>query len=165
MYKESKKPCKKCGTFKRYVSNGHCVECTLSKQKLTGNPYSKKYYLTNKENILSESRKKYRTDMSRYVYAMLKRAEKRSIQKQISFNLQPSDIEIPEFCPILGTKLTIGDTSGPDDFSPSLDRIIPELGYIAGNVRVISMRANRIKTNASIADVEKVLSYMKSNHT
>lgn len=40
---------------------------------------------------------------------------------------------------------------------PSVDRIIPELGYTKGNVRVISNRANLLKNNASIEEIELVL--------
>lgn len=58
-----------------------------------------------------------------------------------------SDIIIPETCPMLGIKLEFGfDKQGGNFNSPSLDRIIPELGYTKGNVMVISKRANMIKT-------------------
>ena len=45
--------------------------------------------------------------------------------------------------------------------SPSLDRIRPQLGYVAGNVRVISNRANHLKSNGTISEFEAVLAYMK----
>jgi hypothetical protein len=43
------------------------------------------------------------------------------------------------------------------DNSPSLDRIVPEKGYVAGNIRVISQRANRIKSNATVEELRAVL--------
>ena len=43
----------------------------------------------------------------------------------------------------------------------SLDCIIPELGYVPGNVAVISRRANTIKNDATIEELELVLAYMK----
>jgi hypothetical protein len=46
-----------------------------------------------------------------------------------------------------------------------LDRIIPELGYVPGNVKIISMRANRIKTNATIEDIKNVLLYLKEHYS
>jgi hypothetical protein len=94
---------------------------------------------------------------------MLKRAQKRAQEKNIIFDLLIDDIHIPEFCPILGIKLLVGKSQGPDDFSPSLDRIIPEKGYTKTNVKVISMRANRMKSTATIQDVENILIYLKSN--
>lgn len=66
----------------------------------------------------------------------------------IFFDLEFEDIIIPDFCLILGIPLfrTKGKKT---DNTPSLDRINPNLGYIKGNIQVLSFRANRIKCNAS----------------
>lgn len=45
--------------------------------------------------------------------------------------------------------------------SYSIDRLIPELGYVKGNVVVISYKANTIKNNATVDDLEKVLAWLK----
>jgi len=46
---------------------------------------------------------------------------------------------------------------------PTLDRINNDLGYIKGNVEVISAKANRLKNNGTIEDFELILQYMKKN--
>ena len=51
----------------------------------------------------------------------------------------------------------------------SLDRVMPELGYVPGpelgyvpgNVRVISFRANTIKNNASMREIEQLLEWLR----
>jgi len=87
----------------------------------------------------------------------------RARRKGVPFNLEETDIVFPDFCPVLGIKLdrNIG-RYGPKDSSPTVDRIKPELGYVKGNIRVISDKANRIKNNASIEEVELVLADMRS---
>jgi hypothetical protein len=47
------------------------------------------------------------------------------------------------------------------DNTPSLDKIIPSLGYVKGNVAVISWKANVMKSNLSIDMLESILSYIK----
>jgi hypothetical protein len=78
-------------------------------------------------------------------------AKQRAKKKNISFNIDRSDIVIPEFCPILGIKLLpkTGQGFGPGPSSPSVDRIIPELGYVKKNIRVISSLANCMKSSAT----------------
>ncbi|WP_145960516.1 hypothetical protein [Novosphingobium meiothermophilum] len=43
--------------------------------------------------------------------------------------------------------------------SPSLDRIEPELGYVPGNTIVISNRANRLKSDATIDELRAIASF------
>ena len=55
-------------------------------------------------------------------------------------------------CPVFGIPLSQGCPSGAWTeryTSPSIDRIIPELGYVKGNIQVISFLANVMKHNAT----------------
>lgn len=79
---------------------------------------------------------------------MINAARHRAKRDNLPFNLEINDIRIPEFCPVLGIKLEINkETVGPN--SPSLDKIIVNKGYVKGNVRVISHRANWLKNNSN----------------
>lgn len=78
----------------------------------------------------------------------------------IPFDLTVEDLRIPTYCPVLGILLRPGDGM-VRDHSPSVDRIDPSLGYVRGNVAVISWRANSLKKNASTAEVERLLSWMR----
>jgi len=91
-------------------------------------------------------------------------AKKRAKLKGQEFDLQIEDIpEIPEYCPILHIKIIANKTNSPLDSSPSLDRIDSKKGYIKGNVQIISNRANRIKSDATIEEVEMLLKFMRSS--
>ena len=43
----------------------------------------------------------------------------------------------------------------------SIDRVVNTLGYIKGNVRVISRRANRMKGDSTIDDLMRMIAYMR----
>lgn len=82
------------------------------------------------------------------------RSKKRARENGVVFSLTLDDIPaIPKRCPILGIEIKANEKSGPLDSSPSLDRIKPELGYVAGNVRIISNRANRIRSDATAREL------------
>ena len=91
----------------------------------------------------------------------LKTAKTRAEKLNIPFNLEIEHFKIPKLCPVLGIPLEWSDKITPN--TPSFDRVRPELGYVLGNVRIISMRANRLKNNATIEEMEKILSYMKAH--
>lgn len=74
-------------------------------------------------------------------------AKQRSKNKNIQFNLTEKDLNIPDTCPVFGIPLT----------SPSLDRINPKEGYVKGNVRVISKRANRLKSDMTFEECQMLL--------
>lgn len=75
--------------------------------------------------------------------ALYSRARQRAARRGLAFNLSVTDVFVPPVCPALGVPIIIGEARSP--FSPSLDRIRPGLGYVSGNTRVISDKANRLK--------------------
>ena len=81
---------------------------------------------------------------------------------QVEFDLQESDIEVPAVCPVLGIPLIWGGGIKSDN-SPSLDRFDPSGGYTSENVRVISWRANNLKSNGTVKEFELILQYLRQN--
>lgn len=94
-------------------------------------------------------------------YAMWARAKRRAKEENLPFDLKPEDITIPETCPVFGWHLEIG-VGASQTASPSLDKLIPEKGYVKGNVWVISHLANRIKNNATLEELEAVVAALRS---
>ncbi len=92
-------------------------------------------------------------------------ARQRAKKKNIPFNIDSTDIIIPEFCPILKIKLIPkeGQGFGPGPSSPTVDRIVPELGYVKGNVRVISSLANCMKSSATSEQLHRFADWVKEN--
>lgn len=91
----------------------------------------------------------------RIVLNLLKGAKTRAKQKGIQFNLELGDLVLPSFCPVLGIPLKPG-VGKTHDNSPTIDRINPAAGYTRYNVAIISMRANRIKNNATLKELRQV---------
>ncbi len=99
---------------------------------------------------------------------MLHQAKSRCNKSGVHFALKPSDIFIPDVCPVLGLKLTSSGDYAKDDghshgaraTSASLDRIIPELGYVPGNVMVISHRANTLKQDATVEELTALINWL-----
>jgi len=89
---------------------------------------------------------------------LLDGAKQRAVKYGRDCDLEIEDIKIGECCPVLGEKFGASNT----DMAPTLDRVNNDFGYVKGNVVVISKKANRLKSNASIEDVRKVLQYMKT---
>jgi hypothetical protein len=84
----------------------------------------------------------------------------------VEFSLDESDVSpLPTVCPVLGIVLNYVVTSGrPEDNSPSIDRLNNNLGYVHGNVRVISNRANRLKSDGTKEEHLKIAEYMKGDN-
>lgn len=94
---------------------------------------------------------------------LLYKAKERAKRTARPFDLLPQDIVIPKRCPVLGILLKrhVGEGGKTFDDSPTLDCIVPEKGYVRGNVAVISGRANRIKNDATPAELKKVLAWLR----
>lgn len=91
---------------------------------------------------------------------MLQNARTRARTAGVPFTITKEHIVIPTHCPILGIPLfpKLGKQGGGDN-SPSLDRIEPGLGYVPGNIIVISNRANRLKSDASVKELRDIASF------
>ena len=89
-------------------------------------------------------------------YNMWRNAKIRAHARRLAFDITEEDIVVPEVCPVLGLPLAYS-TGRHADNSPTLDRIIPRLGYVRGNVRVISYRANRLKCDGTYEEFVMIL--------
>ena len=125
-----------------------------------------KYYQENKEAILEwqkiyrlknkEANKRYR--QKKWEKQRIKGALRRAKAKNLPFNITEEYVKsiTPKdmICPALGIKM---NTSVEDlDSTPSLDRLVPEKGYVKGNVIVVSFKVNRIKADATPEELMKV---------
>jgi hypothetical protein len=96
-----------------------------------------------------------------FIYNALMGAKTRAKLKGVPFDILASDLQIPEECPVLGIPLIWGERLTNN--TPTIDRVIPEKGYVKGNCVVISMKANRLKNNASEDDLRAILNYVTSH--
>lgn len=93
---------------------------------------------------------------------MVANAKTRASKAGVPCTITPSDIVIPDLCPVLGIPLyrQLGKKGGCDN-SPSLDRIIPEDGYVPENIVVVSRRANRAKSDLTVDELESVADFYR----
>lgn len=91
-----------------------------------------------------------------YIKTRIWALKHRALKDNVPFDLTENDFEVPTNCPVFGFVMD-GKTR---DTQWSFDRLIPELGYVKGNVRVISMKANRLKNNATVEDLRKIVEYL-----
>jgi len=103
---------------------------------------------------------RYQSDPMHYVKKIYRERGRFAKMRGIPFNLALSDLPpVPTLCPALGIPLKHGGTNNPN--SPSLDRLIPERGYVKGNVYWLSRRANGIKHNADLREIENVAHWFR----
>ncbi len=97
--------------------------------------------------------------------SMLRSAKTRAKRAGLPFTLSLADIPaIPDRCPILDIPLVRGNGHWHDG-SPTLDRIDSRMGYVPGNVLVISWRANALKRDATAQELEKLAAFYGHLHT
>lgn len=94
---------------------------------------------------------------------MLGSAKWRAKRKGVHFLLTLADVRslaLPDTCPYLGIPLIYTGSgrgkTGPHENSPSIDRIRPAMGYVRGNIEIISNRANALKGNGTSDEHQKI---------
>lgn len=156
------KVCRKCG-LEKSVQNFWRNSATKDGLALDCIECSKAHW---KERITREQRDRYIERQKRYDQVnikdyLLRQARKRAKENGVECTLRARDIpDVPEKCPITHVKL-VKNTGKWSHDSYSLDRKDPSKGYIPGNVAIISWKANSLKSNLTLEQVERLLKYMK----
>lgn len=147
------KKCSKCKTKKptdQFYSYFRKGEVRLQARcKSCVNDYNRKWRSENKESIAEYNRKYKKSGVRNKWKEMLSNAKKRAKLKGLPFDLEFDDLQRPMKCPVFGTPIDYSNGPATDN-TPSLDRIVPELGYVKGNVVIISNKANRMKNDATL---------------
>lgn len=159
------KTCTKCDGFGPFAKNKNAPDGLAWQCKKCSSSESKAAYRTNPEKYKTKVRAHQKANSAHYLeknkeyrrahpeWALLAKARSRAKAARIPFNLTVEDVVIPDLCPLLVIPLVAG-TKKLSANSPTLDRKVPALGYIRGNVWVISHRANTVKNNATLEEIE-----------
>lgn len=160
---------------RRYGIHPECKECRSQRQSAYSrrtrparNAYDRAWWASNKEYAREMHRKmRLRRRRRDPVAYLIKRAKAAAKWKGLAFNLRHCDLTIPERCPVLGMKLVWPRKlvrRRPANL-PSIDRVNPRRGYVRGNVRVISFRANLLKRNATLDELKALVRYVEEAST
>lgn len=92
---------------------------------------------------------------------LLHQRKRKAKERGIEFTITKDDVRelTPSVCPVLGIPLSF---EGELDTSPSIDRLDNSKGYTRENIRIISTRANRIKSDGTSEEHRRVYEWMKS---
>lgn len=176
------KLCQKCDSVKllsdfsnnknsKDGKQGHCKDCYKiyyqSRREHIKKNVHDNYWLNHEETLrrikrqkeasperVIKARKRFKAAHPERI--MLSNARNRANWYKIPLDIAENDVQIPVICPVLGIPIYRND-SGRSGNSPSLDRIVPKLGYIKTNISVISDRANRLKSDGT-ADEHRLIS-------
>jgi hypothetical protein len=128
--------------------------------------YNKKVYAENPDEAkrkFREKRRRQRQTPHQWCSHILVPIRNRALEKGVSCTITAQHLRdiwpMDNRCPILKTTFLCGMEKG-NPAGPSVDRIVPSLGYVPGNVAIISYRANRIKIDATILELRAVADWM-----
>ena len=87
---------------------------------------------------------------------LLNAIKNRAKAQNIPFNLEYDDLTPPKFCPVFNVEIGRIEphSKASKRFSISVDRIIPEKGYVKDNIQIISQLANVMKHDATINELK-----------
>jgi hypothetical protein len=177
--------CPKGHVADRYASGGNCTECmklhslaTNEKRRL--NTDAKRRQRADDEyKLLEAERRKLKYKKGEWAATVKRRSTKagwlkhvltgvrhRAKLRGLEYSITAEDLHVPDVCPVLGIPLHF-EPPGRKAIRchsnlPSIDRFDNNKGYVPGNVCVISYRANALKSNASLDEIERVCAYMAS---
>ena len=114
-----------------------------------------------------QNREKYKNDNKVRLRKLLEGAKVRAKRNNISCTLTVDELlglyPVDNMCPVLNIPLFWGTSGkGNRNNSPSLDRINPKGDYVKENICIISWRANMLKSDATVEEIQALYYYMKA---
>ena len=139
-----------------------CIYCL----RLEKSNFAKGLSLDIKSNRSKKHRDKLREANPKLYSArqMYSSSQKRAKKFKLDFDITSDYLYslCVDNCIILNTKIKYGG-GDVNKFSASLDRINPKLGYVKGNVRIISNLSNMMKSSATEEELVKFSTYIINN--
>jgi hypothetical protein len=144
----------------KFGVTGRCKGCRALLHKDVYKDKKQYYLQKGKEYRITHPEYSQAWDKNHVAATILRRIKSRAKSIGVPFDLEEHDIVIPEFCPALGIKLEFHDYRQHN--SPSIDRIIPNKGYVKDNIVIVSSLANRIKTDATVEQLSQVAEFYRN---
>lgn len=109
--------------------------------------------------------RKYVRDGNGYFYTWATALKARAKTLGVPCDIDASWLRanMPTHCPVLGIELKRRLTRGDNAHTaPTVDRLDPALGYVRGNIHIISRRANNIKSDATVDEIKRVAQWVET---
>lgn len=109
-----------------------------------------------------EWRKNYLSTKRGHLTRHLAKTKERAATQNLPHDIDLEYLEsiATDECPVFKTPFVWGQGKGHNPFRPSIDRIVPELGYVKGNLAFISMKANTIKQDVTEKELYAVADWL-----
>ena len=134
-----------------------------------------KYYQNNKEHfkklgLIWREKNPYTAQAMGLSNAAKNRAKKKNISIDLDFFSTPNIVDWLKRqprCECCNVKFKIGFKSNRKDWkksysnSPSIDRLVPSLGYVPDNVSLICFRCNSHKSDATLEEIKRMYFWLK----
>lgn len=142
-----------------------CVKCGEEKMltEMTKNKNSKDGYSCYCKECIKKKSLEFRVNNP--LQQMLSNTKSSAKKRGIDFTLELDDIVIPQYCPYLNIRLEFNAGNGLLPNAPSIDRINTESGYHKENVRIISHKANTLKSDLTIENLVNFAKQILSLHS
>lgn len=137
-----------------------CKECSskeYSSYKSTNN------YLERLERTKQKRKTDKQADPKKvWAHTVFHGSKARSKKLNLPFDLTKEWLieNAPTHCPLLGIELNFAAYRS-DWNSASIDRVSSDIGYLKTNCKIISFKANRIKSNATANEIELLASNIR----
>jgi hypothetical protein len=150
------------GGVEKPALRSKCKECYYKNKRVrdSRSGYNKRPDVRAKTNATQKLAYRRRSTRNPAL-ALWRSARNRASKKGLPFNIEVSDIEVPSICPVLGIAIGAGYSTRDRAHAATIDRVVPALGYVKGNIQVISFRANMLKCDATVEEIEAVLAYVR----